>query len=118
MYFACDQKWSKYLFAKGYVAINGCSLTLSEVDKQQGYFEVWLIPETRRVTSFDLKQVGGWVNVEIERGTQVIVDTIENTLEQKLGALYPMLEAMMAEKKLDLGHALTNELNLLNKKND
>ncbi|NVC50462.1 riboflavin synthase subunit alpha [Vibrio diabolicus] len=115
--FGCDSQWSKYIFPKGYVAINGCSLTISDVDKQAGYFEVWLIPETRRVTSFSLKRVGDWVNVEIERGTQVVVDTIQSTLEQKLGALYPLLEQMLAEKNVDLGHELTSQLALLSKDN-
>ena len=50
----------KYIFQKGYIAINGASLTVSEVDRSAGWFEVWLIPETRRMTVFEQKQVGDW----------------------------------------------------------
>jgi riboflavin synthase len=57
----------KYIFPKGYIAINGASLTISEVDRAAGWFEVWLIPETRRMTVFEQKQVGDWLNIEIER---------------------------------------------------
>lgn len=110
--FSCREEWRPYIFPKGYIAINGCSLTLSEVDKKQGYFEVWLIPETRRVTTFANKRVGDWVNIEIERGTQVVVDTIKDTLEKKLGALYPILEALMAEKQIDLIPSVTKTLKL------
>src|SRR6185437_15416149 len=63
----------RYVFAKGYIAINGASLTVSEVDREEHWFEIWLIPETRRVTIFDQKVAGDWVNVEIERNTQVVV---------------------------------------------
>ena len=44
-----DKDWMKYIFAKGYIAINGASLTISEVNKTEGWFDVWLIPETRRI---------------------------------------------------------------------
>ncbi|MBD1578054.1 riboflavin synthase subunit alpha [Vibrio sp. S11_S32] len=110
---AYTEEWGRYIFPKGYIAINGCSLTLSDVDKTQGYFEVWLIPETRRVTTFSDKQAGDWLNIEIERGTQVVVDTIKETLEQKLGVLYPALEALMEQKQIDLTQSLTAELTLL-----
>ena len=43
--FAVPESQQKYIFAKGYIAVNGCSLTLAEVDAEG--FEVWLIPETR-----------------------------------------------------------------------
>ena len=41
-----------------------------------GTFTVHLIPETLRVTTFGGKQAGDRVNLEIERRTQVIVDTV------------------------------------------
>ncbi|WOG27453.1 riboflavin synthase subunit alpha [Endozoicomonas sp. 8E] len=110
MRFAYSNEWGQYIFPKGYIAINGCSLTLSDVDKKKDCFEVWLIPETRRVTTFNAKKAGDWVNIEIERGTQVIVDTIKDTLEKQLGALYPLLEALMEEKNINLTESLTTTL--------
>ena len=47
-----------------------------DVDRERSSFTVHLIPETLRVTTFDEKDVGGRVNFEIERRTQVIVDTV------------------------------------------
>lgn len=88
----------KYVFPKGYIAMNGASLTISEVDRTAGWFEVWLIPETRRMTVFEGKQVGDWLNVEIERGTQVVVDTVRATIEETLGQLKPALEAFLAQR--------------------
>ncbi len=67
----------KYIFRKGFIGLNGCSLTIVDVDKSTGLFRVSFIPETLRVTTHGDKQVGDCVNVEIDRQTQVIVDTVE-----------------------------------------
>lgn len=92
----------RYIFAKGYIAINGASLTVSEVDKAEGWFEVWLIPETRRMTVFEHKVVGDQLNIEIERATQVVVDTVRDCLEERLGSLLPALEALLAQQGVDI----------------
>ena len=96
------QRFMRYVFAKGYIAINGASLTVAEADRAAGWFEVWLIPETLRMTSFATKRVGDSVNVEIERSTQVFVDTVRETLEERLGPLLPALEALLRERGVDL----------------
>lgn len=92
----------KYVFAKGYIAINGASLTVAEVNRMEGWFEVWLIPETRRMTVFEQKKLGDQVNIEIERGTQVVVDTVREAVQEGLGKLQPVLEALLKEKGLTL----------------
>jgi riboflavin synthase len=79
--FSMDPKWMRYVFSKGFLSINGCSLTVVNADKQKGEFEVWLIPETLRLTTFGELSVGDLVNIEIERQTQVIVDTISDLLK-------------------------------------
>jgi riboflavin synthase len=92
----------KYVFAKGYIAINGASLTVSEVSRSEGWFEVWLIPETRRMTVFESKRVGDRLNIEIERGTQVVVDTVKEAVSESLGKLQPLLQALLREKGLTI----------------
>jgi riboflavin synthase len=67
----------KYLFPKGYIALNGASLTLVDVNKEAGMFTVHLIPETLAKTTFGMKKVHDRINVEIDTQTQVMVDTIE-----------------------------------------
>jgi len=88
----------RYIFPKGYIAINGASLTVSAIDRAAGWFEVWLIPETRRMTTFEQKAVGDWLNIEIERGTQVVVDTVRASVEETLGNLKPALEVFLAQR--------------------
>ena len=79
--FELDEKWSKYILPKGFVAVDGCSLTVGETSP--GRFNVWLIPETIRQTVFAEKSVGSTVNIEIESQTQTIVDTIERVLAER-----------------------------------
>lgn len=99
---AVPEAFRRYVFAKGYIALHGASLTVSEVNRAEGWFEVWLIPETRRATVFEGKQVGDALNVEIERSTQVMVDTVREAVHESLGRLQPVLEAILKEKGLSL----------------
>lgn len=93
--FAVPQPWIRYVFAKGYIAVNGASLTVAECNRQAAWFEVWLIPETLRMTTFGQKRVGDLLNIEIERATQVFVDTVREALDERLGPLMPALEALL-----------------------
>jgi riboflavin synthase len=74
--------WMKYLLHKGFVALDGSSLTIGEVDRA-GSFWVHLIPETLRVTSFATKREGERINVELDPQTVSIVDTVERVLAQR-----------------------------------
>ena len=97
---AVPPRWMRYVFAKGYIAVNGASLTVAEADRAAGWFEVWLIPETLRMTTFGEKAVGAALNIEIERATQVFVDTVRDALDERLGPLLPALEALLRERGL------------------
>lgn len=99
---AIPEEFRRYIFPKGYIAINGCSLTVSEVSRSEGWIEIWLIPETRRMTSLDDKKVGDRLNIEIERGTQVVVDTVREAVDESLGKLKPLLEAIAANAGLSI----------------
>lgn len=75
-----DSIWMRYIIAKGFIGIDGCSLTVADADPE-GSFSVWLIPETLQRTCFGHKGVGDVVNIEIDARTQAIVDTISRNLE-------------------------------------
>jgi riboflavin synthase len=102
---AVPAPWMRYVFAKGYIAVNGASLTVSEAGREtggSGWFEVWLIPETLRMTTFADKPAGAALNIEIERSTQVFVDTVRDAIDERLGALRPALEALLRAQGLSL----------------
>jgi riboflavin synthase len=71
--------WMKYILHKGFVALDGSSLTVGAV-RPEGSFDVHLIPETLRLTNFANRQVGDRVNVELDPRTVAIVDTVERVL--------------------------------------
>lgn len=75
IWFSVTPEQRKYLFAKGFVGLNGCSLTIGEVSADQ--FNVYLIPETLSATTFGELTEGAAVNIEYDPQTQAIVDTLE-----------------------------------------
>lgn len=76
-----NQDMMKYVLTKGFIAVDGISLTIGEVREQR--FCVNLIPETIHRTLIGKKTVGEKVNIEIDPQTQAIVDTVERYLAQK-----------------------------------
>lgn len=70
-----------YLFNKGYIGVHGASLTIAHCHREESWFDVCLIPETRRLTNLDQKGLGDSLNIEIDRQTQVIVETVQAMLE-------------------------------------
>lgn len=73
--FEVPEDLCKYIFPKGYIGLNGASLTIGEVKERQ--FQVHLIPETLRMTTFGQLREGDLVNLEVDTQTQTIVDTLE-----------------------------------------
>lgn len=72
-----------YLFHKGFVALNGASLTISAFDRATGELSVSLIPETLRVTNIGEARVGDQLNLEIDATTQAIVETVRAVLAEQ-----------------------------------
>jgi len=75
----------KYILHKGFVGIDGISLTVGDVTKSK--FCVHLIPETLERTTLGAKKLGHKVNIEIDPHTQAIVETVERVLAQREAAL-------------------------------
>ncbi|OSM99514.1 MULTISPECIES: riboflavin synthase subunit alpha [Lonsdalea] len=73
-----DETLMKYILHKGFVGIDGISLTVGEVTKSR--FCVHLIPETLQRTTLGKKRLGDHINIEIDPQTQAIVDTVERIL--------------------------------------
>ncbi len=67
-----------FILDKGFVALNGCSLTIAEVEPTR--FSVHLIPETRDVTTFGEVQQGDQINLEVDSQTQAVVETVKQLL--------------------------------------
>ena len=55
------------------------------------------------MTTFGDKDEGAPVHIEIERQTQVMVDTVRDAVAERLGTLMPALRQFAKERGLDLG---------------
>lgn len=69
-----------YLMPKGFVAIDGISLTVGEVERSVSTFDVHLIPETIAATTIGGKQVGDKVNLELDSATVAAVEAVKQML--------------------------------------
>ena len=74
------EEMRKYVLEKGYIGVDGISLTVGEV--QDGAFKLHIIPETLRLTTIGQRSIGDAVNLEIDSSTQTIVATVERYLSQ------------------------------------
>lgn len=81
IWFEAEPELMKYILPKGFVALNGCSLTIGEVENNR--FNVYLIPETLTATTFGDATVGTKINLEVDSQTQAVVDTVERYMQQK-----------------------------------
>ncbi|WP_055731640.1 riboflavin synthase [Agarivorans gilvus] len=68
-------KWLDYVLYKGFICVDGASLTVGE-KTDQGFW-LHLIPETLRVTTLGEKALGELFNIEIDSTTQTTIDTIK-----------------------------------------
>ncbi|SPJ34931.1 riboflavin synthase subunit alpha [Kushneria phyllosphaerae] len=78
LWFELPQQWARFLFDKGYIGVDGISLTIGEV--QDNRFCVNLIPDTLARTVIGTREIGEGVNIEIDPQTQTIVETVERVL--------------------------------------
>jgi riboflavin synthase len=81
--FRLEPQWLKYVFHKGFIALDGASLTVSALDREKQTFSVSLIPETIARTTLGQAEPGDRVNVEVDAQTVSIVETVERVLAER-----------------------------------
>lgn len=84
LWFALPEALKPYILTKGFVGLDGCSLTIGEVSAHE--FNVHLIPETLERTLFGTRKAGDIINIEIDPQTQAVVDTVSRVLSQQASA--------------------------------
>ncbi|PCF94880.1 riboflavin synthase subunit alpha [Vreelandella nigrificans] len=87
LWFSLPEKASRFVFEKGYIGVDGISLTVGDVRPEANgaglEFSVNLIPETLSRTMLRERLLGDLVNIEIDPQTQVIVETVERVLASR-----------------------------------
>jgi riboflavin synthase len=74
--------WNRYLVPKGWIAVDGVSLTVVDVESDR--FSVCLIPETLSRTTLGNTTQTTHLNLEFDHQTKVIVESIERILPKFL----------------------------------
>lgn len=82
VFFSVPGELMKYLTFKGFVALDGASLTIARLDSGAREMAVCLIPETIARTTLGTAEVGDRINLEVDQQTQTIVETVERLLNQ------------------------------------
>lgn len=69
-----------YLIPKGYIAIDGASLTLTEVNDAQRIFGVMLIRHTQEKLTLGKKADGARVNIEVDMVGKYVAKSVHAAL--------------------------------------
>ena len=85
-----DASLLRYLIEKGFVAIDGASLTLTFVDDSLHTFGVMLIQHTQQKITLSKKKIGSKVNIE--------VDMVGKYVEKSLVGVEKIVEEVLRKK--------------------
>lgn len=99
-----DKDVLRYVVEKGYVTLDGASLTVTKVvDGEDGYWEVMLIAYTQEKVVTAGKKAGEYVNVEIDIVGKYVEKSVQGYFAGTAGGDFAVLEKMVArivEEKL------------------
>ncbi|CAI4282056.1 BAQ_1a_G0004600.mRNA.1.CDS.1 [Saccharomyces cerevisiae] len=99
-----DQEYFKYIVEKGFICIDGTSLTIIKVDplSQGGAFYISMIKHTQDNVIMPLKKIGDEVNIEVDLTGKIIEKqillTLENQISKKDSTLNTMISNIIEEK--------------------
>lgn len=94
-----DPKMLLYIVEKGFIAVNGTSLTVTEVDDDKHTFGVMLIAYTQAKVSVALKKVGDTVNIEVDLMGKLVEKQVNAALSNNSSFLDKLIQKQL-EKSL------------------
>ncbi|CUM67893.1 uncharacterized protein PRCAT00005604001 [Priceomyces carsonii] len=97
-----DADFIKYIVEKGFIAIDGTSLTVTNVDDQNFQFSIMLVSYTQQKVILPQKSVGDTVNIEVDLTGKLIEKQIEIYLKSQIvqedGALNKLISSLIDKK--------------------
>ena len=93
----------RYVVEKGYVTLDGASLTVTRVDDREGWWEIMLIAYTREKVVTASKKAGDEVNVEVDQVGKYVEKSVQGYFESGQFGSPAILEKMVeriVEQKL------------------
>lgn len=91
----------RYIVEKGYVTLDGASLTITKVQDAEEWFEVMLIPYTQERVVMGKKQAGEDINVEIDVVGKYVEKSVLGYFEGKVGGDSPAILEKMVSRLVD-----------------
>ncbi|EDO15204.1 hypothetical protein Kpol_401p9 [Vanderwaltozyma polyspora DSM 70294] len=96
-----DSQYNKYIVEKGFICIDGTSLTITNVD-DDGTFYISMIKHTQENVIMPLKKIGSEVNIEVDLTGKIIEKQItlllNSQFENKDSTLNNYIEKIIDEK--------------------
>jgi len=96
----------RYVVEKGYITLDGASLTITNVNDTEGWFEVMLIAYTQERVVLAAKQEGEEVNVEIDVVGKLVEKSVvgyfDGVGKEKAPAILEKIVNRVVEQKLSL----------------
>lgn len=96
-----DSEYNKFIVEKGFICIDGTSLTIIKVDHNEAFF-ISMIKHTQENVVMPLKSIGDEVNIEVDLTGKIIEKQVtlalENQIESKSSPFTQMIERIVEEK--------------------
>jgi riboflavin synthase len=95
-----DKSVLKYIVEKGYVTLDGASLTITKVNDEEAWWEVMLIAYTQEKIVISSKKPGEEVNVEVDQIGKYVEKAVEGYFS-KGSSGEPAILQKMVERIVD-----------------
>lgn len=90
-----NREMLRYIVYKGFIAIDGTSLTVTQVNDSEGWFQIMLISYSQEKVVLSKKAVGDSVNIEVDMMAKYAEKSLAGILGSNNADSIPLLEKMV-----------------------
>lgn len=97
-----DSEFINYIVPKGFIAVDGTSLTVTGVNYQEATFSIMMVAYTQSKVVLPLKKIGDYVNIEVDLTGKLISRQVELQLGSQISnensPLYQLVSRIIDKK--------------------
>lgn len=90
-----DKSYMRYIVPKGFIALDGTSLTVVEVNDAEGWFTIMLISYTQSHVVLPHRQEGDTINIEVDMVGKYVEKQVDALLRQDNGQPSAYIESLV-----------------------
>ncbi|CAG8614243.1 11075_t:CDS:2, partial [Scutellospora calospora] len=90
-----DSKYLRYIIPKGYICLDGISLTVCEVNDSEKWFSIMLVAYTQSHVTMPSKKVGDKVNIEVDMLGKYVEKIVEPMLSSETDGVGSYLDKLV-----------------------